>query len=174
MPQFEVEGEFEVLAFSGVLTGGPVSTRPHPVSGLLRARWTKLALYRKDDGEYVLHKVNYSRVWHGPDGAGHVRAPAQEDFADLPPDAVYCGIMPSREGRVQCPRQPPGTGLVITELPQYSAWKCPDYAAVIARLSQAYKRVNVGAENGPVHLLLDQAAEADPAFRDALKPVVRI
>jgi hypothetical protein len=192
MARFEIEDEFQVFVLDGEQVAGPESTRAHPVSGLPRARWTQLTIYRSNEGVYALHKVNLSRVWHDAGGAGHIRTPAEVSAGDLPEDAVYCGDMPWREGRVQCPardrgaavRDPfsfsagrrtpaPARGPVLAEKPEYYVWRCGDPAEVIARLRHAYKRVDHGAESAPVRRLLEEAARNDPAFRFG-KPAVRI
>ena len=176
MTRYQIEDALEILEFVGERVAGPESTRPHPVSRRLRARWTVLTIYSRADGGYILHRVNESTVWHVRSGAGHVRMPALVPIRDLPDGSVYCGEMPPREGRVQC--APLGhsdmSGGILLEKPQYNAWQCPDYAAVIGRLAHAYARVNIGAEGEPVRRLLEAAARTDPGFARGGKPVVRL
>lgn len=176
MTRYRLEDELHIREFDGELIAGTVTNRPHPVTGKLRARWTDLTLYRADGGGYVLHKVNRSVVWHLPAGQDHVRIPGRTPVQDLPPDAVYCPVMPPREGRGQCPviRSQDVPDVVITEQPQFAVFRCEDYDAVVARLSQAFRRVSQGAESDPVRQLLAEAARNDPAFANAVKPVLPI
>lgn len=171
--RYQIEDEFSVRELDGERIAGPESTRPHPVTGRLRARWTELTLYGTGGG-YVVHKVNQSRVWHDVTGADHVRSPAQVIIDCLPEDAVYCAVMPPRDGREQCPpRRPYRAGsIVLAEQPVYAVFRCADYAEVIAQLAVAYRRVSVGAENDPVRRLLAEAALNDPAFAAGIKPVM--
>lgn len=177
MARYLIEDELQIRELEGEKIAGTVSNRPHPVTGKLRARWTDLDLYRSAAGGYVLHKVNRSRVWHLP-GAAHIRIPGTMAAADLPPDAVYCAVMPPRDGREQCPvigrRQAYDLAEVVTEEPQYAVFRCADYDAVIGRLAQAFRRISQGAESDPVRQLLAEAARNDPAFAAAAKPVLPI
>lgn len=176
MTLYRIEDEFQVHELEGDRIAGPVSTRPHPVTGKLRGRWTELTIYKPVSGGYVLHKVSQSRVWHLPSGEDHIRSPAGVAVRDLPPDAVYCAVLPSR-GQGQCPSVLPLAELpamVLAEQPQYAVFRCADDGEVRARLAGAYRQVNVGAEADPVRRLLAEAALNDPAFAGGVKPVVKI
>jgi hypothetical protein len=138
-------------------------------------------LYRKRDGTYVLHQVNYSLVWHLGTGSGHVRKPRQTPWSRLDRQAVYCGSLPGREGREQCSpagrRGPQGAGReVLTELPQHKVSSHPDHHAVIRSVTIA--RHGDGSASAavsePMRELLRQAALNDPAFRSGMKTVVKM
>jgi hypothetical protein len=172
---YEINGE--------VIAGGP----DHPVStaldakGRQRARWMEATLYRKDDGTYVLHQVNHSLVWHLADGEGHVRKPAETLWSRLDRQAVYCGFLPPREHREQCPpagrRGPKGAGrVVLTELPQHKVESHPDYQAVIRAVTLArHGGGSVSAAvSEPMRELLRQAAGNDPAFASGVKTIIRM
>jgi hypothetical protein len=177
MTLYRIEGEFQVHELEGERVAGPVSTRPHPITGKPRARWTEWVLYKPDSGGYVLHKVNQSRVWHAAGGAGHIRIPAEVRITDLPEDAVYCAMLPARGSREQCP---PMAGadlsLVLAEQPQYGVFRCADEREVRVRLADAFRAMEDRnpAEADPVRRLLAEAARNDPAFAAGTKPVVTI
>ena len=175
MARYLIEDELQMRELEGDLIAGTVSNRPHPVTGKLRARWTELTLYRSDAGGYVLHKVNRSRVWHLPD-AKHVRIPALVAASSLPDDAVYCAIMPPRDGREQCRVITAAAvpDMVLTEQPQFAVFRCGDHDAVIGHLAKAFRRISQGAESDPVRELLAEAARNDPAFAAPGKPVLPI
>lgn len=172
---FEIDGE--------IIAGGP----DNPVSTALdaqrrqRARWMEATLYKKSDGTYVLHQVNYSLVWHLADGGGHVRKPAETPWSKLDRSAVYCGFLPARERREQCPpagrRGPKGAGrTVLTELPQHKVSSHPDAASVTRAVTIA-RHGDGGASaavSEPMRELLRQAAENDPAFTSGARPVIRM
>jgi hypothetical protein len=172
---YEIDGE--------IIAGGPDC----PVSTALdarqrqRARWMEATLYRKYDGTYVLHQVNYSLVWHLVDGQGHVRKPAETPWSRLPRNAVYCGFLPPREHREQCPpggrRGPRGAGrVVLTEMPQHKVSSHPDSHSVIRAVTVA-RHGDGGASaavSEPMRELLRQAAENDPAFASGARPVIRM
>lgn len=180
MTSYLIEGEFQVHPLEGELVAGPVSTRPHPVTGKPRGRWIEWALYRPDSGGYVLHKVNQSRVWHLPSGAGHIRSPAGIAAAELPGDAVYCAVLPGRGGRGQCPvlssAETYGLGTVLAEQPQYAVYRCADEQEVRVRLASAFRVMEDRnpAEADPLRRLLAEAARNDPAFAAGVKPAVPI
>ena len=187
MELVRIEDESVVYEFEAERIAGPVSTRLDP-RDRQRARWMEATLYRKPDNTYVFAQVSYSTVWHLPDGDAHVRKPAWTAREDLPGKAVYCGALPSRPGRDQCPpmaleesrdrRNIPDE--VVTEEPQRRVQGYPDRDAVIRRMVLASHRDGSGtsaAVSGPMQDLLDEAAENDPAFRievAADKPVVRL
>lgn len=176
-----IEGDVQDRSFSGHRLAGPVDTR-YDRRGQQRARWVTGELYGKDDGGYVLAVVNWSLVWHVPDGESHVRRPRRIAPADLDPDAVYCGVMPVRPDRGHCPvhwgdggnrvtdpfrRQemalPP---FVVTELPQRKVTECRDYPSLIEEMSTFRKRGATSvAISEPMARLLEEAAETDPVFR---------
>jgi len=176
-----IEDESVVYEFEGERIAGPVSTRLDP-KDRQRARWMDASLYRKADGTYIFVQASISTVWHAPGGAAHVRKPVRTSRDELPEKTVYCGVLPSRPGREQCPpmtleesrRRIPAE--VITEYPQYTVWSLPTHDAVIRRLTVARHRGAGGgssaAVSGPMRELLAEAAENDPAFRGAVKPVV--
>jgi hypothetical protein len=176
-----IEDESVVYEFEGVRIAGPVSTRLDPM-GRQRARWMEATLWRKPDDTYVFEQVSISTVWHLPGGDAHVRKPAWTAREDLPDRAVYCGVLPAR-GRGQCPpmsleesrRRIPDE--VVTEEVQRRVWTCPDRDSVIARMTVAHHKgdgARSAATSRPMQDLLDEAAENDPAFRQAGKPVVQI
>jgi hypothetical protein len=176
MTLYHVEGEFQVHPLEGVLVAGPESTRPHPVTGKLRGRWIEFTIYKPDSGGYVVHKVNQSRVWHAADAAAHIRSPVEVLITDLPDDAVYCAVLPSR-GRAQCP--PLSTAdlsTVLAEQPQFAVFRCEDEQEVRIRLAEIMRRMEDRnpAEADPVRRLLAEAARNDPAFAAGTKPVVPI
>ena len=174
MARYRIEDELMVHELDGERIAGPVSTRPHPVTGRPRGRWVEFTIYRLDRGGYVLHKVNQSRVWHLPGGSGHVRSPAKVAVADLPRDALYCAVYPPREGREQCPviHRDDLPDAVLAEQPQYAVFRCADYGALMHRLTMAFRGMGEGAESDPVHRLLAEAALNDPAFAAGGKPVM--
>jgi len=185
MTDVQVEDEFQVYEFRGAQLAF-VSTRLDPRERQ-RARWADFTLYRKNDGSYLFYQVSNSLVWHFPDGASHVKKPEAVRSDSLDHRAVYCGVMPVKAGRNYCPamplaearrmRKPPE---VIRELPQYKIWTFPDAPAVIRRMTVARHAADGSASaatSEPMRLLLNQAAETDPAFRmDAIgdKPVIRM
>lgn len=173
MPVVRIEDEFEVFEIDGEVIAHE-STETDS-TGRDRARWMEATVYRKDDGSYVIHQVNESVVWHLPDGGGHVRKPERIASASLDKEDVYCGMLRPRPGRRQCPRilPRPLPELVIAELPQHRVISCPDAPSVIREVSTARRgdgRVST-AVSEPMHKLITQAMENDPAFRGA-KPVV--
>jgi hypothetical protein len=180
----QIEDDDVVYEFTGTLIAGPVSTRLD-AKDRQRARWMEASLYRKSDDTYVFTQVSISTVWHQLDGASHVRKPSWTHRGDLPDRAVYCGVLPVRPGREHCPpmtleesRDPRNIpGLAVTEQIQRRVWTCPDRDSVIARMTVAHYKsdgARSAAVSGPMGLLLDQAAENDPAFRTSEKPVVQI
>jgi hypothetical protein len=184
MPRVVIRDEHVDYEIDGrVIAGGP----DHPVSTALdsrqrqRARWMEATLYAKDDGTYVLHQVNYSLVWHLAGSEGHVRKPAETLWSRLPRAAVYCGFLPPREQREQCPpagrRGPKGAGrVVLTELPQHKVSSHPDYASVIKAVTVARRGdgSSSAAVSEPMRELLRQAAENDAAFAAGIRPVIRM
>lgn len=179
-----IEDEDVVYEFDGELVAGPVSTRLDP-RGRQRARWMEASIWRKQDNTYVFEQASYSTVWHLTDGAGHVRKPAVIARDQLPGKTVYCGALPGRPGREQCPpmtleesrdwRNIPD--LVVAEEIQRRVRTCPDRAAVVSHMVTAHHKSDSTksmAVSGPMRELLAQAARNDPAFRQDDKPVVQI
>ena len=177
-----IEDEDVVFEFDGERIAGPVSTRFDP-KNRQRARWMEATLWRKGDDTYVFEQVSISTVWHFPDGARHVRKPVTIARDDLPEKAVYCGVLPPRPGRGQCPpmtleeswRSVPDR--VVAEEVQRRIWMLPGRDKVIEKMVLASRRDGSGtsaAVSGPMRELLAEAAENDPAFREAAKPVVQI
>lgn len=184
METVRIEDDSVVYEFEAERIAGPVSTRLDP-RNRQRARWMEATLWRKDDNTYVFEQVSFSTVWHLPDGDGHVRKPAWVSAADLPPRAVYCGVLPARPGRDHCPEMSLEASRarenipdeVVIEEAQRRVWACPDRDAVITRMTVAHHRgdgARSAAVSGPMQELLDEAAENDPAFRTDEKPVVRL
>lgn len=185
MTTMRIEDEFQVFTFTGLRLAFE-STRLDPRQRQ-RARWMEASLYRKGDGTYLFYQVNYSLVWHFPDGADHVKKPGYVLAAKLDPAAVYCGVMPVRPSRPNCPAMPLAEARrmrkpreVITELPQYKIWTFPDAPAVIRRMTVA-RHVADGsasaATSEPMRKLMNQAAETDPAFQLITagdKPVIEL
>jgi hypothetical protein len=176
-----IEDESVVYEFEAARIAGPVSTRLDG-RGRQRARWMEAALYRKPDDTYVFTQVNYSTVWHALAGARHVRRPLEVTRDALPDRAVYCGVLPARPGREQCPpmellrsrREIPPR--VVTELTQHNVWNLPDRDTAVRRMVLASHRDGSGtsaAVSGPMRELLAQAAASDPAFA-GVKPVVTL
>jgi hypothetical protein len=184
MDVVRIEDQHAVYEFEGeVIAGGPDC----PVTTALdarqrrRARWMEAVLYIKPDKTYVLWQVNYSLVWHLIDGGGHVRKPVQMPWSQLDRDAVYCGALPTREGRESCPpgprRGPKGAGrTILAELPQHRVSSHPDHHAVIRAVTLAQRGDGSmsAALSEPMNELLRQARLNDPAFRGGAKPVVRM
>lgn len=179
-----IEDEAVVYEFEAECIAGPVSTRLDP-KRRQRARWMTATLWRKPDNTYVFAQESVSTVWHLPAGASHVRKPVRTAGAGLPDRAVYCGVLPARDGREHCPPmtleesrdQANVPDLVVTEETQRRVWTCPDRDAVIARMTVAHHKsdgARSAAVSGPMRDLLDQAALNDPEFRQADKPVVQI
>ena len=179
-----IEDESVVYEFEGDLIAGPVSTRLDP-RNRQRARWMEATLWRKKDNTYVFEQVSISTVWHMPGGDSHVRKPAWVTPDQLPRKAVYCGVLPSRPGQERCPPmtleesrvRPLGLDEVVAEEVQRRVWVCPDRDSVISRMTVAHHRsdgTRSAAVSGPMQDLLDEAAENDPAFRTAAKPVVSL
>jgi hypothetical protein len=180
MPRVTVRDEHVDFEINGEVIAGPVSTALD-ARQRQRARWMEATLYASESGGYVLHQVNYSLVWHLPDGEGHVRKPAEVPWSRLDRNAVYCGFLPAREHREQCPpagrRGPRGAGkMVLAEQPQHKVTSHPDYQAVIRAVTLA--RHGDGslsaAVSEPMRELLRQAAENDPAFASGVRPVVKM
>jgi hypothetical protein len=182
--QVRIEDEDVVYEFEGDLIAGPVSTRLDP-RNRQRARWMEARLWRKPDNTYVFETVSISTVWHLPDGDSHVRKPVTVSPDQLPRKAVYCGVLPSRPGQERCPEmtleesraRPLPLDEVVTEETQRRIWVCPDRDSVVARMTMAHHRSDgskSAAVSGPMADLLDEAAENDPAFRTAGKPVVSL
>lgn len=176
-----IEDEHQIYEFDGDRIAGPVSTR-HDNRGRQRARWMEATLYRRTDGTgYIFYQVSYSMVWHLPDAFAHIRKPLAAARDALPQRAVYCGVLPSRDGRDQCPPadlgDEPETVSVLTEMPQYKVWTFPDTDSLIQRLTVARHRGDSStsaATSGPMHDLLAEAAQNDPAFASGSKPVVSL
>ena len=180
MPRVVIQDEQVDYEIDGDVIAGPVSTALD-AKQRQRARWMEATLYRKPDGTYILHQVNYSLVWHLADGAGHVRKPHEELWSRLPRGAVYCGFLPPREHREQCPPAcrwgPRGAGkVVLTELPQHKVTSHPDYHAVIRDVTVARRGDGSAsaAVSEPMRELLRQAAGNDPAFATGIKTVIRM
>jgi len=180
----QIEDEAVVYEFEAERIAGPVSTRLDQ-KNRQRARWMTATLWRKPDNTYVFAQESISTVWHLPAGVSHVRKPAVVAGDSLPDRAVYCGVLPARGDREHCPPMTLGESrdprnipdVVVTEETQRRVWTCPDRDAVIARMTVARHRsdgARSAAVSGPMGQLLDQAAENDPAFRTAGKPVVQI
>jgi hypothetical protein len=180
MPRVVIKDEHVDFEIDGTVIAGPVSTALD-ARQRQRARWMEATLYAKDDGTYVLHQVNHSLVWHLADGEGHVRKPRETQWSRLDRNAVYCGFLPGREGREQCPpagrRGPKGAGrTVLTELPQHKVSGHPDYQSVIRTVTMA-RHGDGGtsaAVSEPMRELLRQAAENDPAFASGARTVIRM
>lgn len=179
-----IEDTDVVYEFNGELIAGPVSTRLDP-RGRQRARWMEATIWRKDDDTYVFEQVSISTVWHVPDGRDHVRKPATVFAEHLPDKAVYCGVLPSRPGRGQCPPMTLEESRdwenipyrVVIEEAQRRVSMLPDRDKVIEKMVLASHRDGSGtsaAVSGPMRELLDQAARNDPNFRADGKPVVQI
>jgi hypothetical protein len=177
----QIEDESVVYEFEAERIAGPVSTRLDG-KDRQRARWMEASLYRKPDDTYVFAQVNHSTVWHAPAGIAHVRKPLEVSRDALPDKPVYCGVLPARPGREQCPpmdlaqsrRAIPAR--VVAEAPQYSTWMLPDWDKVVRRMVLASHRDGSGtsaAVSGPMRELLRQAALNDPAFA-GVKPVVTL
>lgn len=180
METIRIEDETVAFEFSGERIAGPVSTRLDPRKRQ-RARWLEAELFRREDGSYVYCQVNYSTVWHYPDGAAHVRKPLVIPASQLPDRPVYCGVLPARAGRDQCPpltleaaRVMDIPAEVIAEAPQHRILRLPGRDAVIRQLVMANRRDEgvSAAVSEPMRKLLAQAAQNDPAFRDGSKTVV--
>lgn len=176
-----IEDEHQIYEFDGDRIAGPVSTRFDKRSRQ-RARWMEATLYRKSDGTgYIFYQVSYSIVWHLPDAFPHIRKPLAAARSELPQRAVYCGVLPSREGRDQCPAavlgNEPDAVSVLAEMPQYKVWAFPDTGSLIQRLTVARHSGDGSASaatSGPMHDLLAEAARNDPAFASGAKPVVSL
>ena len=175
MPVTRIADEFSDFEIDGEVVAGPVSTR-----GRSGPRWFEATLYRKADGSYVLHVVNYSVVWHLDEHAdSHVNRPEDTPRSQLPPGAVYCGSLSARPGRPQCPPAgrggPPGAGpVVVTELPQHKMSRHPDVPALVREMMTARRpdgSVSV-ALSGPMRDLLIQAERNDPAFEGATRVTI--
>jgi hypothetical protein len=180
MPRVVIKDEQVDYEIDGEVIAGPVSTALD-AKQRQRARWMEATLYAKSDGTYVLHQVNYSLVWHLAGGEGHVRKPEEALWSRLPRGAVYCGYLPPREHREQCPpagrRGPKSAGrVVLTELPQHKVSSHPDYQAVIKAVTVARHGdgSSSAAVSEPMRELLRQAAENDPAFASGIKTVIRM
>lgn len=183
MARIVIEGDVQDRVFSGERIAGPVSTRLDR-RRRQRARWMTGELFRKDEGAgYVLYIVNWSNVWHLLAGADHVRKPRQVRSADLPDEAVYCGVMPVRPDRGHCPvywgdggnrvtdpfrrQEEPWPEMVVAELPQRKINDCPDYPSLIEQMTTFHKRGATSVMvSEPMAELIAQAAEVDPAFRE--------
>jgi hypothetical protein len=177
-----IKDEFADMEITGEVVAGPVSTRK-TAAGTVRPRWFEATLYRRDAGGYVLHQANLSEVWHLDRTAdSHVIKPEAVPWGALGAEMVYCGSLPPREGRPQCPprggrRGPRGTGpAAVTEAAQHRVIAYPDAAAVIAGVMTARKGgVTSVALSEPMRELLADAEARDPAFREAAgRPVIRM
>jgi hypothetical protein len=179
MKHVVISDEFADFEITGEVIAGPVSTELDS-AGRPRSRWYEATLYRKPGGDgYVLHQVSLSRVWHLDSHAdSHVRKPGEAQRRSLPDGAVYCGSLPARRDREQCPpgaRLPDPDGTVVTELPQHKVSAYQDAASVVREVMTARRpngSVSV-ALSEPMRDLLIEAEKADPAFRGA-RPVVRM
>jgi len=174
MTRTVISDEFADFEIAGEVIAGPVSTELD-ARGRPRPRWYEATLYRKPGGSYVLHQVSLSRVWHLHEHAGsHVRKPGEASRSRLPASAVYCGSLPARENREQCPPAGPEARsrhgeVAVTELPQHKVSAFPDAEAVIREVMTARRpggSVSV-ALSEPMRELLTEAERRDPAFRGA-------
>ena len=139
-----------------------------------------MTLYRKPGGGgYVLHQVNYSRVWHRGGGSPSphvrkVRKPKAVLRSALPERAVYCGSLPGRDGRDQCPPRGSDGDIAVIELPQHKVSSHPDADEVVREAMTVRRGASVSmALSEPMRDLLTAAEDNDPAFR-GVRPVVRM
>jgi hypothetical protein len=175
MPQIVIRDEFLDFVIDGDAIAGPVTTEYADSTGRPRVRWFECTLYRKADGSYVIHQVNRSVVWHLASGSGHVKLPETIPYAERDEDDVYCGDLPARAGRRQCPRSRPAAApqTVLREADQHRAISCPTSGAVIREVATV--RRGDGSQSVAIsdlmRELLRKAAENDPAFRGVVATV---
>ncbi len=191
MSLIRIEAAHEVTEVDGEVLAGPVTTR-YNNQDVPRPRWVEASIVRRASGGFVLHIINHSRVWHLPDGSGHVRQPGPAAYADLPPDAVYCGFVPAKAGRPACPAPlrsrvsdpfalgprpgplPVPPDRVVTELPQFKTTWHDDWNALLGEVANSRRPGTVTtAMSGPMQELITAAIAADPSLALVSKPVRR-
>jgi hypothetical protein len=167
-----VEDRHSATEFDGDLIA-EVSTRK-PDS----TRWVEIRLYHlADEAGWLVHRVGQSLIYHQADGATcktSTQRPSGDTATakDLPAEAASCD---------RC--QPPWPEdlaedeKIRYEFPRHTIDRCETPAQVIRRLTVSHQRgsgMRSTMVSEPVSDLLRQAAENDPDFARAEKPVERI
>lgn len=160
---YRVRDSAEFLEFDGTKLAD-VSTMSD-----LSPRWTQMELYKTTDGQYVLHIIGASVVYHrhhGPCNSG-----VETVAADLPDDAEPCfKCNPPELDKLS------DADLVDFEEDRYASHICPDATAVISQLRNP--RSSGGRSSGSIsglgQRLLANAARVDDGIANATTTVRRI
>jgi len=161
-----VQDAARYLEFEGVRLS-EVSTETDAVP-----RWTDMALYRTDDGRYVLSIVGRSVVYHEHNGRCNsgIPTPVAEINDDLAEELEPC---------VKCNPEPLDefTGLMVSlEEDRPAAYVCASADDVVTQLRnpKATGSRGTGQISGPGQRLLAIAAGVDEGIRNAVTVVNRI
>ncbi len=155
----EIDGE---LACPPVTTYGPGH----------EDRWVEFELYALDNGQWLIHRVGRSNVYHRIDTRCTTRTGRQSgDPAganDLPDDAVPCLVC-----RPEDPEYlPNGPGTVRFESDRHTTDLCPTAYLVKAKLTTVRSRDGSVSTftSDPVGQLLRGAARRYPEFAGLIEP----
>lgn len=169
-----IEDRFFSTQFEGTRIAGESARSADPERPSVR--WAELEVYKLDSGDYLIHRIGMSRVYHQPDtecstASGQPSGdPATR--ADIPDDAVSCDrCLPPWPEDLK-----PGEKIRF-EFPRHTIDRCEDPAGVIERLTNMRNRksgTRTSVISVPVQALLVQCMANDPEFAAAPKPVQKI
>jgi hypothetical protein len=174
MATIRIEDRVKITEFDGELLRTPSGRDVH-VETPGEFRWAELEIYRAEAGGYVLHRIGNSRVYHTEPTTCLTESGEQSGapctITELPDDAHPCW---------KCNPQDPQTlgdsQLIRYEFPRHTFDRCDTSAEVTRRLTTMNPRGKSRTTwvSQPAAELLRLAAEADPEFANAPKPVERI
>jgi hypothetical protein len=164
---YRIKNHLEDIEFNGLLIAEASTERVDD------PRWTEIQIYRTDGGQYVVHRVGRSVVYHVADGPCNFGVTTLG--ARLPEDAEPCRPRNKRFGR-SC--EPPARddphfdpdAAYEMELDLHSADVC-SATEVPRRLSQS--RGGTESMSSVSHRALRVAIETDPDLRAALTAQIR-
>lgn len=139
-------------------------------TGRRKPYWMTLDLYRKQDEAYVLHRIGYSVVYHalnGCEGGEEVALPDLLDITENDADpCTKCHPIPLADVRRKVDAGKGGDETVRLDRVFYTVIDLPDVPSLIHELEFVPKTSTTGKRviSRPGQLLLDQAADHDPAI----------
>jgi hypothetical protein len=183
---YRVEDAWQAFEFDGELIAGPLDNRIDPKTGLRRPRYMVATLYLTDGGVFMLHRVQYSDVYHDltgrcdPEGRSSrfwIRTPIR----DLDASAVPCSVANAnspRRARCDPPLRSQRAGVLVRcERPRPRIDQLPSWGSLIQLTSQARHQRDGGRVSVVVTELLEALlleAEQIIGPQQGPKPVTRI
>lgn len=150
---YSVRDQLRTLEFDGTLLARATTESPHS------PRWTEIEIYKTVGGNYVVHRVGVSLVYHDADAS--CATGDEMTVGELGEDAEPCKFCDP--GRFTTP-----TVLVAVEADRHSA----DSASTPRQVGDALLIHPHGRSpylSGPAQDVLSRAIKVDPSLRDAFQ-----